>query len=233
MEKLLKWPGLFLTIFTPWVLIIALAGVAISLAKRLWEGIYIIFISSFAFFATAFVTPVQDIRYLAWLIPIIVLFFLKGAEYLLLRLGAKRLAYLSAFSILLFPSFNKNVLLSPREVARQFSLDNFREEIKSAALWIGNNSRHANPKVMMKHEGVEFYADATTIYTPQDLTYGQLINYAKTNNIDYVVAWSEELQGDKHLSTLLAEGEKPGLKNVFTKSVGGRTLIIYEPTWKN
>ena len=69
-----------------------------------------------------------------------------------------------------------------------------------AGEWLAKNSKVSEPKIMMRHEGVEFYSDGFTVYTPQGLTIPQTTEYAKKNRVDYLVAWTEELSDDQDFS---------------------------------
>ena len=50
-------------------------------------------------------------------------------------------------------------------------------------------------------EAIEFYSNGRTIYTPQG-TYQEIIEYAKKNKVNYIVAWNRELSLEKEIKSL-------------------------------
>ena len=82
---------------------------------------------------------------------------------------------------------------------------------------------------MTRYENIEFYSDGNTVYLPQELTYVQMIEYAKRQKVDYFIAWTETLSNENNLVFLLEENaDTPGLNKVFSTYSNSRALIIYE-----
>src|SRR3989344_9468781 len=70
-----KWQQVFLLIFPLWAVPLMLIGAVTILKKTYrWSLLYMIFIMVTAIPITIFSTPVQDIRYLAWTIPLFLYF---------------------------------------------------------------------------------------------------------------------------------------------------------------
>ena len=56
-----------------------------------------------------------------------------------------------------------------------------------------------------------------------------MLNYAKRNKVDYVVAWENELAADPNLSFLLDDKiNHPGLEQVFSPASSHRKIIVYK-----
>lgn len=216
-EKQLKWLEVFLSIFPVWIIPLILVGVAGFLNRRhRWGGVYLIFILVAAIPITIFSTPVQDVRYLAWAIPLFLYFFYLGVSRLVKKEWVA--AVLALGAVLFFPGVAMDNLVNPINTAANFSKSDNRSELRDAGLWIKDNTPSPIPKVMMRHEGVEFYSGGETVYMPQVSYYG-LLEYAVRNKVDFLVAWDEELAGDKNLMMLLdSQIEHPGLQKVYTVS---------------
>lgn len=100
-------------------------------------------------------------------------------------------------------------------------------ELESAGLWIKEHTPHPIPKIMMRHEGVEFYSVGQTIYIPQ-ISYDEVIKYAKKNDVDFIIAWDEELANDEKLKVLMDRNIKySGLQEVYYVKKRGQ-IIIYK-----
>lgn len=225
-QKQTKWINVFLSIFPIWALVLILAGALASFLdkKHFWQEFYIVFLLLLAVPITIFSTPMQDIRYLAWAIPIFLYLFYKGINAAIRK---KNFAALLTFlAVLTFPGVSVTNIIDPSGVAVNFNNTYNKYELKDAGLWIKNNSKYTNPKLMMRHEGVEFYSGGETIYMPQT-TYEEVLKYAKKNGVEFIVAWDEELAADEQLKVLLdREVKHPGLMEVyFTKGKG--QIILY------
>lgn len=78
-EKQLRWTTVFLSIFPIWVIPIILIGIIYLLNKKYSLSIiYLFFILITSVPITIFSTSEQDVRYLAWTIPIFLYFLLLG-----------------------------------------------------------------------------------------------------------------------------------------------------------
>ena len=222
-EKQVKWQGVFMSIFPAWMIVIVLAGAAGLFKSRNIKGnLYLIFILAMAIPVTIFSTPVSDVRYLVWTIPVFLYFFYLGIGLIVKE--KKLAAIFTLILVLTFPGVTTDNLVNPKKIADNFSKVYNRVELKEAGFWIKDNSLVSVPKVMMRHEGVEFYSEGETIYIPQ-ISYEEFLSYAGKNNVDFIVAWEDELAGDQKLHTLMENrSEHPGLKEVY--SVKGKSLLI-------
>lgn len=224
-EKQLKWQAVFLSIFPIWIIPLILLGIFSILKGRLrWGAAYLAFIMVAAIPITIFSTPVHDIRYLVWTIPLFLYFFYMGI-FKVVKKGWVA-AILALCMVLIFPGVSINNLVNPKSIAANFSKQFDRSELKDVGLWIKNYAPGSVPKVMMRHEGVEFYSGGEIIYMPQ-VNYNGMLEYARRNSVGFLVAWDEELAGDKDLVILLDSSvEHPGLQKVYT-TVGKSRIIVY------
>lgn len=222
-QKQQKWQQIFLTIFPVWSIPLILIGAAGLLNKKYrWATVYLVYIFIMGTFMTIFSTPVADVRYLLWNIPILLFLFYSGVKIILRNGGVSALT--AFIAVLTFPGVSLANISNPSLVAAQFTQSYNKSELRLAGEWIKNNTESQNPKIMARHEGVEFYSGGETIYLPQ-LSYNQVLVYAKKNAADYLIAWDEELGGDKKLAFLLnSQINHPGIQNVY--SVKGRGQII-------
>ena len=224
--KLQKWEKVFLSIFPLWSIILMLVGI-ISLFKKpfFWSVFYLVFIIATTIPITVFSTPIQDVRYLAWTIPLFLYFFYLGVRQVVRK---KFVAIFAFLWVLFFPGVSINYLINPREIAVDFGRSYDMNELRVVGLWIKSHSPHSNPRVMLRHEGVENYAQGETIYMPQ-IPLEEMLNYAKRNKVDYVVAWENELAADPNLSFLLDDKiNHPGLEQVFSPTSSHRRIIVYK-----
>lgn len=226
-EKQLKWQIVFLSVFPIWTISLMLIGTTFLLNKKyIWSMIYLIFIIIIAVPITIFSTPMQDIRYMAWAIPFFLYFFLLGIKKIIHNNSLS--ALLLFLIILFFPGTSLDNMFNSDKIAKNFTKLYYKNELKIAGMWIKNHSLNLDPKIMMRHEGVEFYSDGETIYMPQ-ISYNHVVKYANNNKVDYIIAWDEELVGDKELMRLLDEKiQHPGLQKVYSIK-GHGNVIIYEP----
>ena len=229
-----KWQQVFLLIFPLWAVPLMLIGAVTILKKTYrWSLLYMIFIMVTAIPITIFSTPVQDISYLAWTIPLFLYFFYLGVEKLvflfLYWMEKKTLitAAVTLLAVLLFPGTSLDNLTNPQKVAANFSQTHNKKELKIVGEWIKSNFFGSNPKVMLRHEGVEFYAEGETVYLPQ-ISFEQLLDYAKKYQVDYLVAWDEELASDEKLVFLLNDKiNHPGLQKVFSPNLPNTKIVVY------
>lgn len=225
-QKQFQWQTVFLTVFPIWIIPFILIGATYLLNKKyIWSVVYLIFMLITAVPITIFSTAEHDIRYLSWTIPIFLYLFILGIKKIIHNSYVTVLLFI--FAVILFPGTSIDNLFNPERVAINFSKFENKDELKEAGIWIKANSSHPNPKIMMRHEGVEYYSGGQTIYTPQ-ISYNELIEYTKRNKVDYIVAWDEELAADKNLMELLDDKiEHPGLQKVHSFKGHGK-IIIYK-----
>lgn len=227
-EKQEKWQSVFLSAFSVWAIPFIIVGLGSLLKTRFkWSVLYLVFILFAAVPVTIFSTPVHDIRYLAWVIPFLLYFFYAGINAVARK---KTIAAVLSFGIVLtFPGVNLDNLIDPKAVAENFSRTSNKSELRDAGVWIKENTSNRIPRIMMRHEGVEFYSGGETVYMPQ-VGYDELLGYAKKQDVDYIIAWGEELAGDKELVFLL-DGNlgHHGVEKVYT--IEGRSkLYVYTLT---
>jgi hypothetical protein len=181
---------------------------------------------------TIFSTPLSDIRYLLWTIPLFLFFFYSGCEFITgkvlrshkLYLITPLIAFLLSF---MFTSFNFSEIRHLADYIKSYSQNYYREDIIIASDWI-NSQQIPEPRIMSKYEAIEFYSNGTTVYLPQDVSYEEILEYAKKNKVDYWIAWSEEIGGVKDLNFALKEDAKvEGMTKVFSVDINPRKMIIY------
>lgn len=234
-QRLANWRTVAFNNFPSWAFVVSGVGVLnIFRKKYFWAIFYLLTVFVAGILTTIFATPIADTRYLLWAALLISVAFYLGVDtiFSLLFQKSKHSKFVSAILttglIMYFPIFSGVETLKPRVYSQEFTKLYKRPEIEDAGTWIKENSAVENPKIMMRHEGVEFYADGQTIYTPQDLKIDEVIKYAKDLNTNYLVAWSEEVQGDKYLSWLIEQNiEHPGLTEKHRENINGRTIVVY------
>lgn len=80
---------------------------------------------------------------------------------------------------------------------------------------------------MTRHEAIEFYSKGQTVYMPEG-TYSQVLDYAKKNKVDYIVAWNRELAREKELSELADYIKKhEGLNLETALSTPEGNIVVY------
>lgn len=232
------WKTNFINNFAVWSLVPILLGIAYLLRNKqlLWPAIYILYLLIIFIPISIFSTPFPFIRYLLWVSIIITLFFYVGtkaaADNLTRKIKNKLFKKYSflipALSLFLLPSFSFTQAVNPISYSKSFTNNYFREEITKAGIWIKENAENPHPKIMMRREGVEFYANGQTIYLPQELTLEHALSYAKKYNTDYLIAWEEELAFEKNLSILLdPQFKSDGLINEYQYPQENPKIIIY------
>ncbi|MBI4058754.1 glycosyltransferase family 39 protein [Candidatus Microgenomates bacterium] len=230
-QKLAGWKTVLLNNLPAWGLIFIVLG-TFYLIKRsgIWASGYILFILLTAVFLSIFSTPIWDIRYLLWTLPILIFLFYYGFYATTSVIFKSKINFIFPLIVLfLLPSFSPKYLINPQEVATNFTRKYYKEEIKEAGIWIKENNQHSNPKIVMRHEGVEFYADGTTIYLPQNLSYQESINYAKKNKADFIIIWPDELNSKDGLFVLTDHRINGfGLKKVYQYPFNDPKIIIYK-----
>lgn len=218
-QKQTRWLEVFLNIFPVWSVAIFLLGIAKIFSKQFfWPISYVVFIMSVSVPITIFTAAQFDVRYLAWLIPFFLFFFYLGTKRIFTissRIPQIVVPLVFLGSVMTFPGFSANYIYNPLKFAEDFTNTYDKRELKEIGLWIKKNTSAPNPRIMMRHEGVEFYSEGETIYLPQ-ITYRELIDYAKKNKVDFIVAWDENLAYDDKLSLLLDKKvAHPGLQEVY------------------
>lgn len=238
-KKIDGWQQNFLSNFPAWSIPFMLIGVLSLLKKQeyLWSTAYLIFITATAITITIFSTALADIRYLLWVIPFLLYLFYSGIktiieiifhQFLHLKLQSQRFEFgILTVVLLLLPSFSANTIFNPLEYANSFTKNYYRKEILKASEWLNDNTKEPNPRIMMRHEGIEFYTNGETIYLPQELSLNETLSYAKKNKADYLVAWVEELSTEESLSLLNPELKTPGLQRVYQYPEKNPNIIIY------
>lgn len=232
-QKQKRWVEVFLKIFPVWSVVVILIGLTNIFSKKLaWPLLYLLFIMVTSVPLTIFTAAQFDIRYLAWLIPLLLYFFYLGIEkvfYIFFRIPQIFIPSIFLGFFLTFPGFSASYIYNPLRFAEDFSNTYDKNELKEVGLWIKKNTSQPNPRVMMRHEGVEFYSGGETIYLPQ-VTYEKLVEYAKTNKVDYIVAWDENLSYDDKLSILMDQkSAHPGLGDVYiVGDVLNPKVIVYK-----
>lgn len=235
-ERLVSWSHVFLTIFPIWYLPLILLGILRFLKrKNLWANSYVVFILFAALPPTVLFTVISEIRYLLWSLPLLVFLFCLGINYLFQKITIRYFSLISSFAmvagLIFLPSINLSNLLKPSDYAQDITRNHYRPEIIKGGVWLQDNSLSDDPKIMMRHEGIEFYAEGITIYTPQQLTLNETIQYANQNGTDYLAAWSDEIAFDNDLKDLLLNDfYHPQLRKVFQTEDSRRILIIYQLT---
>ncbi|MDO8503253.1 MAG: glycosyltransferase family 39 protein [bacterium] len=240
-EKIIQWKKMLFNLFPPWSLVIVVIGILSTVHKKVFvSNFYFLFISFITIPITMFVTPIPDVRYLIWAIPLFLYFFYLGINYLINLVLAisifSNLKHLSpVFSLLplglslTFPAvLSADAIFHPVEVvANDLTNRNYKQEISKAGLWIREHTKKDDPRIMTRHEAVAFYAQGETIYLPQT-SYSKMLDFAKKNSVDYIVAWSDELSKDPDLSLLLdIKIAHPGIEQVYLSVTPSGTLVIY------
>lgn len=234
-QKLVRWQELFLKFYPLWSIPIILVGILGALKRNFWGIIYLIYLLVVTIPVTIFMTPLPDIRYLAWTIPLIIFFLLVGLDslvYLTCRLFNLKfpkliLLLISTITLLKFPLLNFEEVLNPIKYTGMITSYHYKPELINLAKWIRLNSKNPQPKIMIRREAVEFYSNGQTIYLPQaplEIT----LKYAKRNKVDYIIAWDNELEKDNDLKILLDENLKhPSLKKVYILKKERLKIIVY------
>lgn len=230
-QKLTAWKVVFAANFPNYSIVPLSIGCLKLLSKKyFWSLSYLLWVSAWAIPITIFSTPLSDIRYLLW-VSVVFLFLYYLSIDLLAGFFKK---YFSTPKIILFslglaislgwPIFNLS-LFQPLKIAESVTKDYYFPEIIEASSWI--NQHATNPKIMMRHEGIEFLTKGQTIYLPQ-ADYPQTIDYARKHSVDYLIAWDQELMGDKYLSNLFKEDFKSNdLEKVYQIRNERANLVIY------
>lgn len=238
-QKVASWKDIFLSFFPSWsVLLIGVGILNIFRKKLFWTIFFIIFLFIIAIPATIFTTPIADVRYLLWIFPFLIYFFYLGlitSLTILLEISKIKLTRFLKLAIILLPfiasltlpSFYLEGFIHPLIYARTITKVHNRSELKDTAKWINENSQKSNPKIMMRHEMLEFYANGETIYLPQT-SLEEVVSYAKKNKVDYLVAWKRELIGENDLTPLFDSNfQHPMLERVYSIQTKDGPLIIY------
>jgi 4-amino-4-deoxy-L-arabinose transferase-like glycosyltransferase len=202
-EKLGKWVNSYIVTTPIWFWAITLIGVLSMFRKKYFWGLgFLLWILFAAIPLTIFSTPLVDLRYLLWSLPILIFIFSLGIKTLT-KINSPRLtAVITILCLTQMPFFNFRFATNPKFFGEDITRTMNWEETRLAAGWINENKNTAHPKIMMRHEGIEFYTEGETIYMPQ-IPYQEIIEYAKVHDVDYLIAWDKEIAGDKEVSFLL------------------------------
>jgi len=236
-QKANVWKGVLIKNIPTWALLLSVVGITTLLKRHSWETFYVIFLTIPAVALTIFATPLADVRYLLWVFPIIIGSMYAGVRsiFYFFTKNKKGVVFIPAGILLIFmlPVSDMQVFLNPKDYAQNFTNTYSRPEIEKAGLWIKENTKKENPRIMARHEGIEFYADGQTVYIPQELTLAVTLEYAKKNKVDYFTASSDQLANDKNLSPLLGENfQSKTLKKVFVSEANERIIVIYETSFE-
>lgn len=239
-QKLVSWQRLFLSLFPFWSQVLIILGVLNIFKRRLfWNVSFITFLLICAIPVTIFTTPIADTRYLLWTFPFFLYFSYLGTvtmltfltSFLKFKLTPITLGSLvfSPFLLsLLLPSFWAEGVFNPvTTYAQTFTKVHYRSQLPRIGNWIKLNSLKPHPKIMMRHEMLEFYADGETIYLPQG-SLNQIISYAKSKEVNYLVAWERELAADEDLVKLFSENfHHVSITKVYSTLTPDGMLVIY------
>lgn len=239
LQKFKHWEGLFMTFFPMWSLFVISIGILNTLFRKQNSPYFYLFsVILFTIPATIFSTTISDIRYLLWTIPFFLFYFYLGIDSLFyfskifFHLHYKKLSIISAFVAtglsFVLPAISPNLMFHPITYSQEFTKNHYREVFLKVANWIKSDFKKENPKIMARHEMIEFYTNGETIYLPQ-ISYEELIRYAKDYNVDYIIAWAGELGAEEDLITLLnPEIKHPGLKKVYSVPTPEGNLVVYK-----
>lgn len=247
-QKLGKWKDVFPVIFPLWSsMIMAIGIISVFWRKFPSSHLYIIFVMFLAIPVTIFSTTISDVRYLLWTIPLFLYFFYLGMDTLLnigrfiFHINIEGLVFyiskgwvhhffvfVAFFLSLTFPAISYSLISNPIGYAQEFTEQYFRPVFIETANWIKSSFHGENPRIMMRHEMLEFYANGETIYLPQNLSIEELIKYAKKYKVNYLVAREAELAGDEKLLELFrADINLKKIKRVYSRETPEGKLFIY------
>lgn len=236
-QKMESWWRIYKINFPLWFLYLLPFSFLTAFRKKYtWSTLFVFYTILIAIPVTIFSTAITDIRYLLWTIPIFLFLFLLFCDYVLNLIKESELfpkKYLNLlpliplFLIFTFDSTLKQEFLSiNKSLIAPFDQINYRPEL----LGIANQLQKTkpNPKIMMRHEMLEFYTDGEIIYTPQT-SIENVINYAKTTKTDFIVAWKRELEGEKELEELAnPKFENSNLEKVYFINTSDGPLVVYK-----
>lgn len=227
-QKYTGWQNLFYTVFPFWSLIFIITGFTKIVEKKYINLNYFLFILFTTIPITIFSTSINDIRYLLWTVPLLLYFFILGTmKFFSLFSKKASLIFIPTLLVLLFPGSSLHSILNPEKLVVEYSAINNRPYFIEVANWIKNQSIK-NPKIMMRHESVTYYAEGEMVYLPQT-SYQKMIDYAKKHDVDYLVSWHGELSTDTELSSLLDKNIKhQDLQVVYSQNNQGNTIIVYK-----
>lgn len=225
-EKQQAWQRFLFENFPIWFVVVTMLGLFFVRQKTLWADFFIIYVLVFAIPITIFSTSVIDIRYFLWIIPLIVIFFYKALFILLSKFPHVIRSCVPFTMIALLPVFSSESL-DVNAYSKKFTDIHNRPQLKMVAEFIKQNSQSKEPKVMTRHEGIEFYSRAVTIYLPQ-ASYNQILEYAQKHKVDYIVAWNRELKQEEELLTLVEmDNQHEKLKKEVTLNTPEGPIIVY------
>lgn len=214
-EKVKKWGKLLFISFPVWFMVGSLIGLLRLQRKDFWGNLFIVYILFTAIPITIFSTTVIDVRYLLWVIPLIVIFFYKAIFNILQKFPIFPIfmkSFVPFTLILLTPAFSFQSL-DVESYSNNFTNIHYRPQLKEVAEFIKQHSKGEGPKIMTRHEGIEFYSRGITIYIPQD-SYIRVLEFTQKYNTDYIVAWHRELSQEKELAGLANPNTKHEKLNI-------------------
>jgi len=180
---------------------------------------------------------IQD-RYIATLLPTLTIWLASGAYELgvwlrgttanllegreLRRFWQSALLAIPVIALLLFFA-----VLQPRVIQQYTNIGSFRPEHKTIGLWLRDNIS-SDSVVMSRYPAIAFYADTRWEPTP-NAEYGQVLDYARYNAVDYFVLDESETRDLRpQLAFLLAEGTvPPELELIHADYSAGGKLVVF------
>lgn len=214
-QKLVGWKSLFLTLSPIWsVAVFSFAMFVGLLHKQKMGFLFLLFVIAVSVPVAIFSAPFADIRYLLWVLPFFVLFFVYGIRKLILFLGVSDnfASIVACLTALTFPVFSWNLVTNPKNFVSYMNNRYFNPDILEVAQIV--SSERVSPVVMARHEGFAWYANGQTVYLPQG-ELENIIDYARRKNVDYLVASESEISGEKELGKLFDSKEIEGLNKKY------------------
>lgn len=222
-QKATSWFRYVTTHFPPLVIVSVAAGIILLLKKKSrGRGVFLLYLTVVGVTMTIFATPLTDIRYLMWVFPLIIL-ALAATTVAVFRSSV--LSIFIIFGLMYYSGFVSLSFLNTSSYAANYDRTYYIPEFHEASDWIVSQGK-TNPRVMMRHEGIEFYTNGETIYMPQtDIP--TLIDYAREKKVDYIVAWDNELIGDGSLKGLVQDAQIIGLTKLVQIPQTEPKITIY------
>ncbi len=222
-QKAQNWYRYTSTHFPPLVIVSMFAGVVL-LFKKAWRGrgMFLGLLSTVGITMTIFATPLTDIRYLLWVFPLLILVL---AKTIVTIFRSSVISILVVSALIYYSGFVSLTYFNTQTYAIDYERTYMIPEFLGASEWI-LAQEITNPRIMMRHEGIEFYTDGETIYMPQtDIS--TLIGYAVEKHVDYIVAWDNEIIGDTALYELIKDTTINGLTRTAQIPETEPSIVIY------
>ena len=227
-KKFTAWRDMFSSFFPTWAAFLITIGAVSTLFSKHRLGFLLIqFILFTAITVSVFSAPFADVRYLLWTMPFFVLFFIYGMRNLLLilRLNKKLAGIIASLFPLALTIFDWNLVFNSSSLVNYFNNRYFNPEVINISRYI--NANKASPVIMMRHEGISWYANGKTVYLPQGNA-RSVVDYAKRKGVDYLIAWDSEISGEKDLNSLLSDTKLDGLKFLYEAKTKKGSYALYE-----